>query len=151
MSQHILRYESLTLVPIAEQHCPQNIIAEILTHQCVWLIIFRATALCKKATMLVTSKNVLFPGHNHSANHWYGCPSTLLSARVPARVIFKVLGHRYRWLVEWLWPENMIFSEVASMVVTWWMMAFLHCGICRLADLSGVCIGIPWFVVEHVS
>ena len=22
-------------------------------------------------TMLATSKNVLFPGHNHPANHWY--------------------------------------------------------------------------------
>ena len=23
-------------------------------------------------TMLATSKNVIFPGHNHHANHWYG-------------------------------------------------------------------------------
>ena len=26
----------------------------------------------------------------------------------------------------WLWPGNRPFSEVASMVVTWWVVAFLH-------------------------
>ena len=53
-------------------------------------------------TMLSTSKNVLFPGHNHllttSANemtrHFDYCPST---------------------------------SKVASMVVSWWIVAFLLC------------------------
>ena len=43
-----------------------------------------------------------------------------------ARAIIKVLGHQYRWLVWWLWPENRTFSEVTSMVVTWWIVAFLH-------------------------
>ena len=26
----------------------------------------------------------------------------------------------------WLWPGNKIFLEVYSMVITWWIMAFLH-------------------------
>ena len=29
-------------------------------------------------TVLATSKNVLFPGHNTPANHWYWWPDTLL-------------------------------------------------------------------------
>ena len=29
------------------------------------------TAIHQITTMQATSKNVLFPGHNHSTNHWY--------------------------------------------------------------------------------
>ena len=43
--------------------------------------------------MLATSKNVLFPGHNHLLTTGTDEPS--LAA---ARVIIKVLGHQYRWL-----------------------------------------------------
>ena len=34
-------------------------------------------------TMLAISKNVLFPGHNHHANHWYLLPDTLIIIRTP--------------------------------------------------------------------
>ena len=44
-------------------------------------------------TMLATSKNVLFPGHNHHANT--GTDDPLLCG---ARVIIKVSGHWYWWL-----------------------------------------------------
>ena len=40
------------------------------------------------------------------------------------RVIIKVSGHQYRWLLAWwLWPGNRTFLEVSSMVVTWWIVA----------------------------
>ena len=43
--------------------------------------------------MLATSKNVLFPGHNHLLTTGTDHPSL---AGVRARI--KVLGHQYRWL-----------------------------------------------------
>ena len=55
--------------------------------------------LCKKATiyevitMLATSKNVLFPGHNHLLTTGADDPSL-----VGTRAIIKVKGHQYRWL-----------------------------------------------------
>ena len=45
-------------------------------------------------TMLATSENVLFPGHNPL----YWCPNTLIIVQVPAGVIIKVKGHQYQWL-----------------------------------------------------
>ena len=44
-------------------------------------------------TMLATSKNALFPGHNHLLVTGTDDPS--LSG---ARAIIKVSGHQYRWL-----------------------------------------------------
>ena len=55
--------------------------------------------LCKKATihqvtsMLATSKNVLFPGHNHLLTTGADNPSL-----AGAQVIIKVLGHQHWWL-----------------------------------------------------
>ena len=43
--------------------------------------------------MLATSKNVLFPDHNHLLTTGTDDPSL-----AGARVIIKVLGHQYRWL-----------------------------------------------------
>ena len=45
-------------------------------------------------TMVATSKNVLFPGHNHLLTTGADDPSL---AGTPA--IIKVLGHQYQWLV----------------------------------------------------
>ena len=36
-------------------------------------------------------------------------------------MIIKLKGHQYRWLS----PGNRTFLEVASMVVTWWIVTFL--------------------------
>ena len=41
-----------------------------------------------------------------------------------ARAIMKVLGHQYRWLGGGYDLEMLQFLEVASMVVTWWIVAF---------------------------
>ena len=60
---------------------------------------YAGKTLAKKATihqvttMLATSENVLFPGHNHLLT--IGMNDI---ARAPARVIIKVLGYLYRWL-----------------------------------------------------
>ena len=43
--------------------------------------------------MLATSKNVLFPGHNHLLTTSIDDPSL-----ADAQVIIKVLGHQYQWL-----------------------------------------------------
>ena len=43
--------------------------------------------------MLTTSKNVLFPGHNHLLTTSTDDPSL-----AGAQVIIKVSGHQYRWL-----------------------------------------------------
>ena len=73
-------------------------------------------------TTLVTSKNVLFLGHNHVlttgtddlslAGAWGDNQSVRSSAPVVRR---------------WFWHWNRIFLKVDSMVVTWWIVAFLHC------------------------
>ena len=41
-----------------------------------------------------------------------------------AQVIIIVLGPQYRWLAGGYDLENRTFSEVASMVVTWFIVAF---------------------------
>ena len=43
--------------------------------------------------MLATSKNVLFPGHNHLPTNDTDDPSL-----AGARAIIKVSGYQYRWL-----------------------------------------------------
>ena len=60
-------------------------------------------------TMLTTSKNVLFPDHNHLLTTSANNQSEGLSALVVSR---------------WLGPGNRTFLEVAGMVVTWWIVFF---------------------------
>ena len=50
-------------------------------------------------------------------------------ALAQVRVIIKVKGYQYQWLAGGYDLEIGHFLEVASMVVTWWMVAFLHCDI----------------------
>ena len=45
--------------------------------------------------MLATSKNVLFPGHNHLPTTGTDDPSL---AGAWAMIMFKVSGHQYQWL-----------------------------------------------------
>ena len=49
--------------------------------------------------MLPTSKNVLFPGHNHLFTTSTDDP-TLIFAQIPAGVIIKVKGHQYQRLAD---------------------------------------------------
>ena len=86
--------------------------------------------------MLATSKNVLFPGHNHLLtastddptlwlSPWHsGDNQSVLSSVLAvsrwlwpgnrnARAIIKVSGHQY-----WLWPRNRSLLEVA---IAWWL------------------------------
>ena len=67
-------------------------------------------------TMLSTSTNILFPGANHRC--WW--PPTLIITLAGAWALIKVSGHQNRWL----WPRKRTFLEVASMVVTWWIVVF---------------------------
>ena len=67
-------------------------------------------------TILTTSKNVLFPGHNHLATM---ATDTEYSSLAGARVIIKVPVIN---MVVIIWKEDIL--EVASMVDTWWIMFF---------------------------
>ena len=49
-------------------------------------------------TMQSTSKNVLFPGHNHRLTTGVD-DTTLIIARAPARVIIKVSGHQLYFII----------------------------------------------------
>ena len=76
----------------------------------------RTGSLCQKAsihqvtTMLATSKNVLFPGHNHLLTTSTDDPALWLSPEHQwAKCYDLELGH---------------FLEMASMVVTWWILFF---------------------------
>ena len=45
--------------------------------------------------MLATSKNVLFPGHNHLLTTGADDPTLLIIGRAQMRVIIKVEGHQH--------------------------------------------------------
>ena len=106
------------------------ILVDITTHK-LQLIMYtalydNAKLLRKKATvhqvttMLATSKTVLFTGHNHLVTTDADDPSL-----ASAQAIIEVSGHQHRWLAWLLGPGNRTFLEVASMVVTWWIVACL--------------------------
>ena len=81
-------------------------------------------ALCNKAivhqvtTMLTTSENALFSGHNHLLTT--GTDDTSLAG---AQVIIKVSVISTCQQVVMIWNRTLL--EVVSMVVTWWIVAFL--------------------------
>ena len=66
--------------------------------------------------MLATSENVLFAGHNHLLTTSTNDPSL-----ASIRATIKVSGHQYQWLA-----GGYDLEVPASMVVTWWIVAFLH-------------------------
>ena len=74
--------------------------------------------------MLATSKNVLFAGPNHLLTTGVDDPHFITFA--DAWEIIKVSGSSATVISRRLGPGNRTFSEVASMVVTWWIVAFLH-------------------------
>ena len=76
------------------------------------------------------SKNVLLPGHNHLLTT--GTDDPLLAG---ALVIIKVLGHQHWWLD----PGNRTFSEVASMVVTWWIVFFCMVFVAKYSKAVFLC------------
>ena len=84
--------------------------------------------------MLATSKNGLCPGHNHLLITGIDDPTL-----VGALAIIKVSGHQH-W---WLWPGNRTFLEVASMVVSWWIVPFLHSG------TQWVGSNEPWIILKN--
>ena len=90
-------------------------------------------------TILATSKNVLFPGHNHLLITGAANP-TLLPERQ------QVKGHHYWWLVSAYDPGSMTFLKVASMVVNWWIVAFLPSGRGQLKKCEMVYITVVYSV-----
>ena len=78
----------------------------------------RKKATIHQVTMIATSKNVPFPGHNHLLTTSTEDP-TLIIAQVPASE-----GSLVPVVRRWLWPGNRTFLEVASTVVTWRIVVF---------------------------
>ena len=79
-------------------------------------------------TILAISKDVLFPGHNQllttsTALHFDYRPNTREGDNQSVRSSVLVVS-------SWLSPGNRTFLEVASMVVNWWIVAFL-CSVSR--------------------
>ena len=62
------------------------------------MTLHKKTTIHQVSTMLATSKNVVFPGHNHHANHQYWWPFTLIITLAGVWAIIKVLDHQYWWL-----------------------------------------------------
>ena len=74
--------------------------------------------------MLATSKNVPIPGHNHLLTTGADDPTLYcLNAREGDN---RSEGSSAPVVSRWLLPGDRTFLEVASMVVTWWIVAFLR-------------------------
>ena len=69
--------------------------------------------------MLATSKNVLFPDHNHLLITCTDDPFTCWWSDDN-----ESFGSSVLVVSRWLWLWNRTFLEVSSMVVTWWIVAF---------------------------
>ena len=67
--------------------------------QCSMCYTAQKATIHQVTTMLATSKNILFPGHNHLLTIGADDPDSVIVARVLVRVIIKVKGHHHRWLV----------------------------------------------------
>ena len=70
--------------------------------------------------MLSAFKIVLFPVHDRLLT-----TSTDEPSLAGTRTVTKVSGHQYRWLAGGYDLETGRFLEVASMVLTWYILAFL--------------------------
>ena len=119
---------------------------------CFWVYsvssILYTYALHKKATKhqvtttLATSKNVLFPGHNHQlTTRTDDCSLT------GARAIISV-GSSVPVVSRWLWPGNRTFLEVASMVLSgffaqWCLLTEIYDWNVVLEGLKKICIWLP--------
>ena len=66
----------------------------------------------------ITSKIVLFPGHNHLLTTSSVDDPTLITVQVPARVIIKVLDHQHQWLVGGNDLEIWHFKKL----IAWWLV-----------------------------
>ena len=111
----------------------------------VWCLtsLGKTTTIHQLAIMLATSKKVVFSGYNHPANNQYWWPDTLIIVQVLVKLILKVLSHQYQWLAEWLWPENRTFLEVSSLVVSWWILAFLCSAWCSFHSTPLITLCMP--------
>ena len=75
-------------------------------------------------TMLATSIKIPFPGNKHLLTIGADDPLTLIITLTGARPIKNVRSSA-PVVSRWLWPGKRTFLEVVSMVVTWWIVAFL--------------------------
>ena len=76
-------------------------------------------------------------------NYQYWWPFTLIITLAGTQAIIKVSGHQHGWL----WPGNRTFLEVASMVVTWRIVAFL----CSATTSVNKKVGQNFMYLHYIS
>ena len=91
--------------------------------------------------MLATYKNVLLPGHNHLLTTGTDdLHSLVLGDNQSVKLSVPVV-------IRWLWPRNITFLEVASMVVTRWIVTFCaEIAIIKTMKITACYIGIFVFL-----
>ena len=102
--------------------------------QTLKLTVQKSKKIHQVTTMLATSKNVLFPGHNHLLTTGADDLTLWLSPKHQQEKGHVLVVSR------WLWPGNRTFLEVASMVVSWCIAAFVPWD----------CIGLLWPTIQNV-
>ena len=77
-------------------------------HGLVWILLTILNTLCKKApihqvtTMLATSRNVAFPGHNHLLTTSTDDPAQVKCSAISTGGYDLETGHFLKWLAWWL-------------------------------------------------
>ena len=104
-----------TFTPTQLQGCASSL---KLSQYPVYVYNAKEATIHQVSTMLATSKNVLFPGHDHLLTT--GTDDLRWSSGDNQSVRSSVLV-----VSMWLWPGNRTFLKVVSMVDTWWIVAFL--------------------------
>ena len=82
----------------------------------VWYTTAQKATIHQVITMLSTSKNVIFPDHNHLLTTSTDNFTLIITLSVGSSVLV---------VSKWLWLWNRTFLEVASLVLTWRIMALL--------------------------
>ena len=85
------------------------------------ITLYKKATIHQVTTMLAIYKNVLFPGHNHLITT--GTDDALIIAKCQ-----RSEGSSVPVVSGWLWSGKKTFLDVAGMVVTWWILAFLRSG-----------------------
>ena len=95
-------------------------------------------------TMLAASKNVLFPSHNHPADHWDWWPFTLIITLAGTWAIIKVSGYQYQWLAGGYDLEIGHFKKWPA----WWLPGgqwfFVQCCLTMCSWISYTIGGNSW-------
>ena len=103
------------------------------------LLIVSKLSLCCIVGALITAQKSHYPPSNHHANHQYWMTWHLAYRPSTSKGDNWSEGSSAPVASRWLWPINRTCLEVASMVVTWWKMAF-WCGAYHAINRIWLCV-----------